>query len=246
MPPIRGLIENTLIDWEGKLASIVFLPGCNWRCGFCHARDLIEPAGFDEEIPLESVRLALRRQRGWLDGVVISGGEPTLHPDLPELAHAFRDEGIGVKLDTNGSRPRVLEQMIERKLVDYVAMDVKAPLDERYSETVRAEADLAALRRSISLIMESGLPYEFRTTIVPTLHGEEDVAAIAEAVSGARMLYLQSFRPVNCLDRAFESLTPHTPDRMRDLCRIAAGSVQRCAVRGDAGSELVTPVPAAK
>ena len=245
MPPIRGLIENTLIDWEGKLASVVFLPGCNWRCGFCHGRDLVEPGAFNEAIPLDSVRLALRRQRGWLDGVVISGGEPTIHPDLPELCRAFREEEVAVKLDTNGTRPRMLEQVIERKLVDYIAMDVKAPLDERYSEIVRAEADLDSLRRSIQLIMNSGLPYEFRCTVVPTLHDEEEVRAIAEAVAGCRMLYLQSFRPVNCLDRAFESLTPYTPERMRELCRIAAASVQRCAVRGDAGSEIAGAAGAA-
>jgi len=243
-PPIRGFIENTLLDWEGKLAAVVFLPGCNFRCGYCHARHLVEPLPSDEVIPIEAVLLNLRRQRGWLDGVVISGGEPTLHSDLLEMIELFRAEGVGVKLDTNGSRPEVLAHLLRRGVLDYVAMDIKAPLDHRYRDVAAAEVDLNAIRRSIEILIASDIPYEFRTTVCPTQLAEEEIACVAEAVRGATLLYLQPFRPVNCLDRSFESLKPYNPDRMRDLCRIAAGYVGRCAVRGDQASEFVAARPA--
>jgi len=239
MPPlIRGFIESTMLDWEGKLAAVVFLPGCNFRCRYCHARHLVEPMPSDEFIPIEAVLLCLRRQRGWVDGVVVSGGEPTLHPDLLELIQLFRGEGIGVKLDTNGSRPDVLEKLLQRNALDYVAMDVKAPLDQRYDEVAGVKVDLEAIRRSIELLMRSGVPCEFRTTVCPAQIGEDEIADIAQAVRGATKLYLQAFRPVNCLDRSFEKLKPYNADEMRNLGRIASRYVKRCAVRGDAAGEL--------
>jgi len=240
LPPIRGFIENTLLDWEGKIAAVVFLPGCNFRCPYCHARHLVEPLPSDEEIPIEAILLNLKRQQGWIDGVVISGGEPTLHPGLIALVKLFRAQGVEVKLDTNGSNPETLKQLLERGLLDYVAMDVKAPLDYRYCETAGADVDLDALRSSIALLLGGHVPYEFRTTVCPTFTAEEDVRQIGEAVRGARLLYLQSFRPVNCLDRDLESVKPYNPDRMRELCRVASVYVRRCLVRGDQASELVT------
>ena len=153
LPPIRGFIESTLLDWEGKVAAVVFLPGCNFRCGYCHARHLVEPMPSDEAIPLEAVLVSFRRQRGWLDGVVISGGEPTLHPGLLDFIRQFRAKGIAVKLDTNGSRPDVLERLLALGVLDYVAMDVKAPLDGKYAEVARAPVDLDAIRRSIELLI---------------------------------------------------------------------------------------------
>ena len=243
LPPIRGYIANTLLDWEGKLAAVVFLPGCNFRCGYCHARYLVEPLPSNEVIPVEAVLLSLKRQRGWIDGVVISGGEPTLHPGLPELIRLFRDQGIGVKLDTNGSHPEVLEQLFQKQLLDYVAMDIKSPLNETYSEVTGVDVDLDAIRQSISLLMVGDVPYEFRTTVCPTQLSDEEIEGLATAVRGAQALYLQPFRPVNCLDRSFESLKPYNPDRMRELCNIAAQYVQRCSVRGDQASEVAATVP---
>ena len=239
-PPIRGYIENTMLDWEGKLAAVIFLPGCNFRCAYCHARHLIEPTPPDEAIPIEAVLSSLQRQRGWVDGIVISGGEPTLYPDLPELISFFRVEGIGVKLDTNGSRPDMLERLLGRGIVDHVAMDIKAPLDHRYSEVAGVEVDLDAIRRSIELLMSSDIPYEFRTTACPSQLGEDEIAGIAQAVRGARHLYLQAFRPVNCLDRSFENIKPYNSDEMRTLSLVASRYVERCSVRGDEASEHVT------
>ncbi len=239
MPPIRGFLENTLIDWEGRLAAEIFLPGCPFRCGYCHARHLVEPQPGDESIPLEAVLDNVREQNGWLDGIVISGGEPTLHDDLPELIGAFRDEGLAVKLDTNGSNPEALARLLRHGRLDCVAMDVKAPLDHRYSEVARVPVDLAAIRRSIDLLMHSDIEVEFRTTVCPGLVEEDEILAIARAIQGARSYFLQKFRPVNCLDRSMERLKSPNQDQMRAYCRIAAPYVERCVVRGDSASERV-------
>jgi pyruvate formate lyase activating enzyme len=246
LPPIRGFIESTLLDWEGKLAAVVFLPGCNFRCGYCHARHLVEPMPGDEAIPLEAVLVNFRRQSGWLDGVVISGGEPTVHPGLPDFIQRFRSKGIAVKLDTNGSRPDVLERLLALGVLDYVAMDVKGPLDGKYAEVARAPVDLDAVRQSIELLMRGETPHEFRTTVCPNTLDGEAIERTALAVRGARAYYLQAFRPVNCLDRSLERVRPYNPDQMRDLCRRAARHVQRCVVRGDQASELAPAGSAAR
>jgi pyruvate formate lyase activating enzyme len=238
-PPIKGFIENTLLDWEGALASVVFLPGCNFRCGYCHAAHLMESGAGHESIPVESVLLNLRRQRGWVDGVVVSGGEPTLHRNLIHLLSAFKAEGVGVKLDTNGSRPEVLLQVMELGLVDYIAMDLKAPLDERYEKVAGAPVDLDAIRGSIALLLSGEVPGEFRTTVCPRMTSGDDVEEMAQTIQGASRYYLQPFRPLYCLDRSLEAVKPYTPDEMRDLCRRAAPYVERCMVRGDQASELV-------
>jgi len=242
VPPVRGFIENTLLDWEGKIAAIIFLPGCNFRCGYCHARHLLEPDLSDEAIPLEAVLQSLRHNRGWVDGVVISGGEPTLHRDLPDLIRLLREEGLGVKLDTNGSRPDVLERLLCEGLLDYVAMDIKAPLDETYSVVAGIPVDVEMIRRSVSLLMGGPVPYEFRTTVCPTQMGAGEIERIARAIRGAARYYLQAFRPVNCYDRAFETIRPYNADEMRSLCRVAAPFVAHCAVRGDGASTLAAGV----
>ena len=237
--PIRGFIENSLLDWEGKIAALVFLSGCNFRCPYCHARHLLAPDDFDEAIPVEAVLWNLRQQRGWIDGVVISGGEPTLQPQLLDLIRTLRDEGVLVKLDTNGSRPDVLGKLLEYGVLDYVAMDVKAPLNGKYSEVAGVPVDLDEIRSSIELLISSDISYEFRTTVCPTQLAAEDIEHIGRAIRGAKRYYLQAFRPVNCLEPEMEQVKPYNPDEMRDLCRIAAKYVQRCMVRGDQGSELV-------
>ena len=236
-PPIKGFVENTLLDWEGKLAAIVFLPGCNFRCGYCHARHLLQPDDSDESIPLDGILTSLRKQQGWIDGIVITGGEPTLHPALPDLIKRFRQEGLAVKLDTNGTNPHVIEALFAEGLVDFVAMDAKAPLDHRYAELTGAYVDLDALQASIELLIGGDVPYEFRTTVCPRYTGEAEVEGIARSVRGAAALYLQSFRPVNCLDTTLEAVKPYDPDQMRAFCALASKYVKRCLVRGDSASE---------
>ena len=239
LPPIKGFIENTLLDWEGKLAAVVFLPGCNFRCAYCHAGYLVTSPDLMESIPVEHVLDALGRNRGWIDGVVITGGEPTLHRDLRGLVRVFRDAGLEVKLDTNGSRPGVLADLFDDDLIDHVAMDVKAPLDDRYAQIAGTDINLDDIRDSIDMLIAGDVGYEFRTTVCPTQLTPDAVVDIARAVRGAAQYFLQRFRPLQTLDPALQSVQPYNPDQMCDIAARCAKYVQRCMVRGDAASEVV-------
>ena len=233
-PPIKGLIENTLLDWEGRIAAIVFLPGCNFRCGYCHSPHLVQPPADMETIPIESVLGLLEDRRGWIDGVVVTGGEPLLHPNLRTLLEVLRNVGTGVKLDTNGASPEKLGALIDAGLVDSVALDVKAPLvQERYEQITRMHTDLDAIRRSIDLLLEGRVDYEFRTTVCPAFTDGDDVAAIAEAVQGAKRYVLQRFQPNNCLDPELLQVKPLMREALREYAQRAAPYVQTCFVRGD-------------
>ena len=236
---IKGFIENTLIDWEGRVAAVLFVPGCNFRCAYCHASHLLNPDASDESIPIEHVLSSLLRNRGWIDGVVISGGEPTLHKGLRKLVDLFHDSDIPVKLDTNGSRPGVLAELLENNLLGYVAMDVKAPLDYRYGEVASAPVNTEDIRESIEMLIASDIDYEFRTTVCPTQLDAPEIEGIGQAVRGAKAYILQTFRPVNCLDPSLEEVKPYTGDKMRELAKVASKYVQRCMVRGDTASETV-------
>ncbi|MCD6404704.1 MAG: anaerobic ribonucleoside-triphosphate reductase activating protein [Planctomycetes bacterium] len=229
---IKGLIETSLIDWPGRLATVMFLPGCNLRCGYCHAKELIENGGERlDSIPLGQVTDFLSGMAGWVDGVVISGGEPTLHPDLPALAARIKSLGFAVKLDTNGTHPEVIERLITEGLIDAVAMDVKAPLDERYERITRVTCDVKDIAESIGIIMASGLEYELRTTVAPSLLTVSDIGEIAEAIRGAKVYALQPFRPHACLDEAMEHLPPCPASVLEDAARLARGFVERVVIR---------------
>ncbi len=187
------LVPLSLSDHEGCVAAVVFVPGCNFRCPFCHNADLVLPErGGDSRVPLHAILDQLRERRGFLDSVVVSGGEPTLLPDLEEFVTHIRTLGLRVKLDTNGSRPDVLGNLLARKLLDYVAMDLKAP-PTRYSEFAGVGVELAAIDESIRLIRALAPDFEFRTTVAPGL-SEGDLHAIADWISGARRYVLQPFR----------------------------------------------------
>jgi len=228
---IKGLQETTLIDWPGRLCSTIFLPYCNFRCPFCHAKQLVLEPETLETIPVETVLETVVRLEGWLDGVVICGGEPTLHEGLGDLIRALRGAGAAVKLDTNGSQPEALRGLLDEGLLDFVAMDVKAPLDDRYRRATGVNCDLEALRSSIRLIIDSGVDYEFRTTMCPEFVTPGDVVEIAQTLTGAKRLALQQFRPDNCLDPTLEELKPYPPDVLNEAARAAAPHVRKCIVR---------------
>ena len=230
LPPIAGYHPTTLIDWPGRLASIVFVPRCNFRCPFCHSAALLgEPR---ETIPLESILDHIGSRGGWIEGVVICGGEPTSWPSLGRLCLKFHEAGLKVKLDTNGSHPDCLAELIGESLVDAVAMDLKAPLDDRYRGAAGVDVDLDGIRRSIALLMGSGIEYEFRTTVCPAFIAEEEIHAMGAALAGARTWVLQRFEPKNALDPALRTVRPYDSDRMESLARIGAAYVGRCRVRG--------------
>ena len=236
-PPIRGFIENTLIDWEGKIACEVFLPTCNLRCPFCHAGHLLTSDGELESIPVSAVTDCLDRHKGWIDGVVISGGEPTLFETLPALIDEFRSHGAKIKLDTNGTRPEVLEDLLASGLLDAISMDIKTALDERYNAATATDCDVDAVRRSTQIIMGSGIEYEFRTTVCPAFVGPDELRDIAEAIRGADKYILQQFKPGACLDPAMNDVEPYTRDQLRTFASELREYVGQCIVRGDRGED---------
>lgn len=232
---IKGFIENSLIEWEGMISSIIFLSGCNFRCPYCHSPHLVNPTEDLETIPLEAVISHLKKKRGWVDGVVVSGGEPTLHSGLKGLLRELKALGLKVKLDTNGTNPDLLEELIKDGLLDCVAMDIKAPLeDKNYRKVAGAACSVQDLRRSIKVIIESGLEHEFRTTVCPSYLGEKEIKDIARALQGAKRYVLQSFRPTNCLDPSMLEVTAYPPDKLRRFREVANAHVKGCHVRGEA------------
>jgi len=189
---IKGLQKCSMVDYPGKISAVVFTPGCNMNCHYCHNRALLsEDADRGLTAPGE-VEAFLARRSGVLDGVVITGGEPTLQSGLREFIERVREFGYPVKLDTNGTRPGVLLELIDEGLVDYVAMDVKAPW-QRYEEICGTSVDLDAIDESIDLLLEGRVEYEFRTTFSPMLSGL-DVMQLAQRVHGAQRLVLQQYR----------------------------------------------------
>lgn len=185
-----GFQKTSLVDYPGRVASILFSKGCNLRCGYCYNPDLVfsKTATLDQEALL----LELKRRRDWVDAVVVTGGEPTVWPDLLDFLEKLKHIGLSVKLDTNGSNPQVLEAALTENLVDYVAMDVKAPL-AKYREIAGACTPLLSVRRSVESIKKSGADYEFRTTVAPGL-SENDLEEIAHEIGPAKRWFLQLFQ----------------------------------------------------
>jgi pyruvate formate lyase activating enzyme len=193
---IKGFLDVSFVDWDGKVSSVIFLPNCNFRCPFCHNVNLVLHPENLEPIPFEHIEGQLRKQKDWIDGVCITGGEPTLHTDLPDLCSRLKKMGFSVKLDTNGTNPTMLKELVERRLVDYVAMDIKAPLTiEKYGEAtgVKAEETLERVKESIELLLESNIDYEFRTTVVPGIHNMDDLEQICRSVQRCKKYVLQKF-----------------------------------------------------
>ena len=188
-----GLQKLSLLDFPEKTACAVFLGGCNFRCPFCQNGSLVLPGAGEPQIDEEEFFAFLKKRAGILDGVCITGGEPTLHKDLPVFAEKIRALGFAVKLDTNGSRPDVLRTMVEAGLVDYAAMDIKNARAKYASTCGLDKLDIGKIEQSAAFLMEGRIPYEFRTTVVRELHGFSDFEAIGRWLDGARAYYLQSY-----------------------------------------------------
>jgi len=232
---IKGFIPNTMLDWEGMLASTVFLPRCNFRCPFCQNGELVLHPERLETVPFSVISDYLRDRSGWVDGVCITGGEPCLHDGLPGLCADLRAQGVKVKLDTNGSIPGVLESLLDDGLIDYVSMDIKAPLETGPYRIATGidKADLVDLvRLSIDMLRSSGLEHEFRTTVVPLMHGPSEVARIAEQLEGEGRFVLQHFSPRDTLDPRFSALRPFTDEDMKAMLKQAQQYVPGATVRG--------------
>ena len=226
---IGGLQKLTLLDYPGKLACTVFLSGCNLRCPYCHNGGLVLPEQIGEGLPEAELLDFLSRRRGKLEGVCITGGEPTIQKDLPELIRKIRDLGFPVKLDTNGSNPRMVEELIAQGLIQYVAMDVKnAP--EFYGQTVGGVDILQPVTRTRDLLLSGKIPYEFRTTVCKPLHSQDRIRSLARWISGADRYYLQNF--VDSGNLVGEGMTPFSQQEMEQLAQAARIYVPGTEVRG--------------
>jgi len=215
---IKGFLETSFLDWPGRLAAVVFLGGCNFRCPFCHNAELVLEPHLLPSIPLPAVLERLRSLRGWVDGIVVSGGEPTLSPRLPELLGRIRAEGYQVKLDTNGSHPEVLARLIGRSLVQAVDMDLKAPLEPAaYAALAGVPVRLELIRASLDVIRLSGLPHRFRTTYVPGLLDRAAVGRLRAAVPAGSPFVLQGFDPRRVLDPALKGVAAPSVEEILKL-----------------------------
>ena len=215
---IKGFWETSLLDWPGKLTAVLFLPGCNFRCPYCHNHPLVINPGGVETISLEYILRRLKGLKGWIDGVCVSGGEPTVNPNLPLLLERIKAEGWAIKLDTKGPLPGRSKARMERGLVDCVAMDIKAPLDSRsYSRCAGVSVDISAIRESISVLASEGIDYTFRMTAVPTLLTEEQVYEAALQLVGTRRLLLQDFNPFDPLSPELREVKPFGEMRLQRM-----------------------------
>jgi pyruvate formate lyase activating enzyme len=226
-----GIEKLTLIDFPGKIACVVYTIGCNFRCPYCHNPALVDET-IETKIEEGEVFALLERKKGFLDGIVITGGEPTMHgDDLLRFMAEVKKRGFLVKLDTNGTSPEVLRKALERHLVDYVAMDIKAPLT-KYSATVARPVDLAAIRESIACIIASPVRYEFRTTVVKSMLSPEDIEQIGRDIRGARRYYLQKFVPSQLLlNPQFKKKTTYSDEELQAFREILHRYVEYCEVR---------------
>ena len=224
---ISGLVKTTLLDYPSHVAATIFLGGCNLRCPFCHNSSFLEHPV--EEYTLEELFAFLKKRHGILDGVCISGGEPTLNPELPEFIKKIRDLGYLIKLDTNGTNPDMLEILMENYLLDYVAMDIKSSLDE-YEKCCGCSVNLSAILRSISILLEGRIPYEFRTTVVKELHTAAAMKNMGQLLKGADQLFLQSF--VNSDGVTVKDLHAPSLDQLKEYKEILQHYVSNVFIRG--------------
>ncbi len=228
---IGGLQKVSLVDYPGRVAATIFTVGCNFLCPFCHNPELVKVGSDTHQLylPEEEVLEFLTSRQGMIEGVCITGGEPTLQSDLAEFLAKIKALGFLVKLDTNGARPQVIKDLIGRGLLDYIAMDIKGPLG-KYQKITNAEINMENIQASTQIV-RNFLDYEFRTTVVPGLHDKEDFLSIARWLEGAKKYYLQQFRSEKTLDVIFGSVKPYSDEKLIDFCQMIKPYFEVCEVR---------------
>jgi pyruvate formate lyase activating enzyme len=227
---IGGLQKFSLIDYPGRISAIVFTQGCNFRCPYCHNPELVDPAQYGPILSEEQVISFLDKRRGKLDAVTVTGGEPTLQPDIDRFLEVIKGMGYLTKVDTNGSMPDVLERLIHGRLVDYLAMDIKGPL-QKYAQIAGTEVQTQKIRKSVALITNSGIDHEFRTTVVRSQLDSGDLIAIAGLLKKARLYVLQTFVPVKTLCRKFFAETSYSPEDFSAVQKYLTGKHLRIVLR---------------
>jgi pyruvate formate lyase activating enzyme len=231
---IVGLQKVTLIDYPGYIAATVFLAGCNLNCGYCYNRWMIDEVHTPEAMLVDEFLGWLRTRVGRLDGVCVSGGEPTLQEDLPQFLRTIKGLRFAVKLDTNGTQPERLERLLDERLLDYVAMDIKAPLDERYHRVAGHRVDLEAIRGSMALLRRWGMAYEFRTTVGPLID-EAALRDIASKIEGDELWWLQPFISTPDVHPAFSSAPALDAGALREIAKRLAVVAPGVRLRGEEG-----------
>lgn len=228
------MIKQSLVDYPGEIAAVLFTRGCNLRCPFCHNPDLlVKPKIMVKPVDIEEALAFLIQRRGFLDGVVISGGEPTLNEELAQDIRRIKSLGFLVKLDTNGSNPIMLQGLLSQGNLDYVAMDIKAPLEYRkYKEACGklSSEEFFCIRSSVQLLKNAEINVEFRTTVVPALHTPEDIEAIARYIEGASLYTLQQFNPRVTLEPGYAKVVPYNKDEMQSLADRCSAYVKEVRV----------------
>ncbi len=230
---IKGMIESSFLDWDGKIVSTLYVPHCNFRCPFCHNWGLvIHPEEFDTK-PFDEIKAFLTENRDFIDGICLTGGEPALYSDLIEYSKKIKDLGIMVKLDTNGSVPKMIEKVFDQELIDYIAMDIKAPLEQKaYNKLAGAKVNLGNIKKTIELIMNSGVDYEFRTTVVPTLLTENDIIDIAKSIEGAKKYVLQQFVSEHTFSEELRTVKPYPKEKIDAMIKAGSKYVEKMISRG--------------
>lgn len=226
---IGGLQKLSLVDFPHHTAVALFTIGCNMRCGYCHNPELVLPERYADAIPEEDILLFLESRVGKVEGVAISGGEPTMHADLPAFIARVKQLGFVVKLDTNGTNPEMVRQLLDNKQIDYIAMDIKASM-ARYQEVVARPVSIEAIQETIKVIKRSGVDHEFRTTLVKSQVSPADLEEIGALVNGSPRFALQRFRPGRTLSPQFANETTYSDDELAVLKARMERYVTECVV----------------
>ena len=226
---IGGFDKFSLIDYPNKVCAIIFTQGCNFRCPFCHNPELVLPEQFVEPIPFSEIENFLKKRKGLLDAVEITGGEPTVQKDLLDIIKQIKDLGYLVKLDTNGSHPEVIKKAINENLVDYFAMDIKAPLEDYYL-VAGVKVDTEKIKESIKFIM-TAKDYEFRTTAIRRFHTKESFEKIAMLIRGAKRYYIQNAHYDKTVSKEFQKEKVFLKEEIRGFCEEVKPFVEKCITR---------------
>ena len=227
---IGGLQKVSLIDYPGETSSIVFLQGCNFKCPYCHNPELVDSKLFGPCLQEKDVLKFLKMRIGKIDAVTITGGEPTIQNNLMPFIRRIKKMGFAVKLDSNGSRPEVIKNLLSERLLDFIAMDIKAPL-EKYEKIVRVQLKTDLIKESIKIILQEKIPHEFRTTVVQSLITENDILKIAQLISGARRYTLQKFVPTKTLDKKYLKAKPVSVDELEKMRKLLEKEIPIVKVR---------------
>ena len=230
MVKIHGFQKITLLDYPGKVACTIFLGACNFRCPFCHNGSLVLAPEKEPLIPVEDVWKVLKKRQGILDGVCITGGEPTLSVGLMEFIEQIKEMNYLVKLDTNGARPEVIKELLDHQLLDYIAMDIKNS-PEKYAQTAGiTQVDMNKINESVELLKSNVVDYEFRTTVMKELHEKEDFERISEWLAGSKRYFLQAYKETELV--ICPGFSSYSKDELEKFVQIARQTIAQVEIRG--------------